>query len=373
MATEIGRPMLINDDDCDTEYPEILEEEENISPGDLHPQKPLVLLASIHVARLLSPLAKLCRSLCVTIEATKKFESHLADCMNSFPPQLRLGTGGPLDPFTISPLLQFQNARLFLYRHNMSPACSSEQRSLAIENCTRTAQDTAKVISRCYLAEGNADNIEGRLRAAATSLTCTHLWRSMLFLAFNQLWRDFHALLHYSALIGDEKPVNISCGRHLSLFFKILIDRHTTRDTTAIEGDEELIVFLSGDLQGGTNSWVWNNAETGTLLSRRQKHSRARYDVAGEGASVPHDTMSWNPMLSEEEVQQWGGWDKVREAAQYLEQLQRYRHTQAEHHLLSLETTKNIPPTANPDQGRPSQRTDTTDTTKSRMLIASIT
>lgn len=31
MATELGRPTLINDDDCDTGYPSLLEEGEDIA------------------------------------------------------------------------------------------------------------------------------------------------------------------------------------------------------------------------------------------------------------------------------------------------------------------------------------------------------
>jgi len=173
----------------------------------------------------------------------------------------------------------------------------------------------------------------------------------MLFLVSNQLWQDFHILLRYSTLIGDEKPINISCGRHLSLFFQILFDRHATNATTPVGEDEELLVFLSGDLQGGTNSWVWNNTETGTLLSRRQKHSRAKHDDSRKEVLTQQHGTSWNAKLSAEEIQQWGGWGTVYEAARHLEQLQGYKQNRHE-------------PTA--------QRTDP-DERRSKMTIASIT
>ena len=64
LATELGKPMLINDDECDTEYPDMLEDERSMfdasSPAS-NPPPSVLLLANIHVARLLAPLAKLFR------------------------------------------------------------------------------------------------------------------------------------------------------------------------------------------------------------------------------------------------------------------------------------------------------------------------
>ncbi|KAK5938866.1 hypothetical protein PMZ80_009058 [Knufia obscura] len=362
MAIELGRPMLINDDDCDTEYPSPLEEEEGIA-DPFHPQKPTLLLASIHVARLLGPLAKLCRSLCITTEAIKKFEAHLINCIQLFPTELRPGADGPLDPLVVAPLIYFQNARILLHRHNMSPACSSEQRSTAIENCAIAAQDTANIISRCF--QMATEDAEYRLKASATSLICTHLWRCMLFLAFKQCWSAFHVLLRYSALVNDSKPVNTSCGRHLDSFLHKLIQKHQHNRTQNLEEDEELVVLLSGDLEAGTNSWVWGSSETGTLLSRRQKHSRmaqGTQEVAQPARPSLRD-MSTDSLASDEGMHQWGGWQRIHQAAQWLEEVQQ---GQQQHRLTR----------SSPEPQRSNVAADAeqyVSTARSRMTIASIT
>ncbi|KAK5095799.1 hypothetical protein LTS08_007934 [Lithohypha guttulata] len=54
VAMELGRPMLIADEDCDTEYPQLLEEEEYIADV-FHPQRPTLLLASVHFRYSLEP------------------------------------------------------------------------------------------------------------------------------------------------------------------------------------------------------------------------------------------------------------------------------------------------------------------------------
>ena len=356
--------MLINDHDCDTEYPSLLEEEESL-PDVFHPEKPTILLASIHVARLLTPLARLCRSLCIPTEAIRKFEAHLTNCMTLFPSELRLGAREPLDPLTMAPLIYFQNARILLYRHNMSPACSAEQRSMAIQNCAAAARDSAMVVARCFQIE--TEETERRLGACATSLLCAHLWRCSLFLAFKQCWEAFHVLLRYSTLINDHRPVNTSCGRHLDSFLQTLVERCQHDRLQAFEEDEELIVLLSGDLQAGTNSWVWGTAETGTLLSRRQKHSRTTQatQAAAQASEVVNRDMSTDSLMSDEGMQRWDGWQRIYQAALWLETFQRGQQQEASvTYPLSTE-----PP---PLQSQEVAVTHTTDT-RSRMTIASIT
>lgn len=313
--------MLINDEDCDTEYPELLEDEEK-SIDVFHPQKPTFLLASIHIARLLAPLAKICKSLCITTDAIRKFESHLRSCMLLFPTHLQLQGTQPLDPLYLAPLIQFQNVRLVLYRHNISPACSLEQRTIAINSCYSTAVDTASIMSRCFAGTKPAEQIEQKMKFSASFLWCTHLWRCMLFLAFRQQWDAFHMLLRCSAAIDDSRRINISCGRHLDLFLDCLVKRYGSNERENPEEDEDLIVLLSGDLQSGTSGWVWGNMESGTLLSRRQKHSRSVQPspaVVQEAHSVP---VSWDATRPHEALQPWRGWQKIAEAARWLENVQ---------------------------------------------------
>jgi len=324
--------MLIDDDECDTEYPEVLEDERVLGEEPLNPMPPTLLLATVHVARLMAPLAKLFRSLCITNETLAKFESHLGECMQLYPRPLQLTSSAALDPCIIAPLLYFQNTRLLLHRHNLSPSCSPEQRCQAIEQCLHAARDTANILSRCMIPHAQSHEWEQRFILSSTTLICTHLWRCMLFLIFRQLHDAFFLVLRAAATIDASRAVNMCCGRHLSFFLRRLIERFEQRPTIDLDQDEELLVYLSGDLQGSTNSWVWGNTETGTHLSRRQKHGRPKHAASlqeheahpsGSGPQSP----SWDSMLSEEEQHDWGGWQQIERSAQYLQQLQeKQRH-----------------------------------------------
>jgi hypothetical protein len=335
LALELGKPMLINDDECDTEYPQVLDEE-RLMADDVHtPLPPTLLLANIHIARLMAPLAKTFRSLCITSEALTKFETHLGECLHLFPRPLQLSSTAGLDPCIMAPLISFQNTRILLHRHNLSPSCSPEQRAQAIEQCLHASRDTATALSRCMLPHVQSHEWEQRFVLAASTMLCTHLWRCMLFLLFRQVWDAFFLLLRAAATINDARSINICCGRHLSFFLRCLVERVEKAPGIDIDQDEELLVYLSADLQASTNSWVWGSAETGTHLSRRQKHGRPRNTTSeqheAQGSSGPAKSPSWDNMLSEEEKHDWGGWQHVENSARYLQQLtdrQQYPHNQ---------------------------------------------
>ena len=327
--------MLINDDECDTEYPDILEDERSMfdaSNPALNAPPSVVLLANIHVARLLAPLAKLFRSLCITTETLSKFEGHLRDCMQLFPSGLQLGSNNTLDPRSLSPLICFQNARIMLHRHNLSPSCSPEQRAQAIEQSLAVARDTAGVLSRCTGAHAKQE-IEERLVLAATTLMCTHLWRCLLFLLFRPLDEAFFTILKAATVIGSTKAINICCGRHLSFCLRKLVEKFEIPGPIELEQDEEVLVYLSGDLQASTNSWVWGHAETGTHLSRRQKHGRSKQPAQDHEhlSPVSAQSPSWDSMLSQEEQHDWGGWEHVERGGRYLQQIQQQRFQQQLH------------------------------------------
>lgn len=380
---ELGKPMLINDDECDTEYPDLLDDERGMymdQPGANTPLYPsAVLLATIYVARLLAPLARLFRSLCITSDTLTKFENHLRDCMELMPPCLQLNNPTALDPRDILPLIYFHNTRLLLHRHNLSPSCSPEQRSESVRECTDTARDTVRVISRCLSFSNSPHDVERSFVLAATTLFCTHLWRCMLFLLFRPLDDGFFLLVRAAAVIGNTKSINNCCGRHLAFCVRKMIEKFEQPGPIELESDEELLAYLSGDLQASTNSWVWGNAETGTHLSRRQKHGRPK---AVSQDSDPHisptaaQSPSWDSMLSQQEQHDWGGWHNLDQAARHLAQLQEHRLQQHERPITLLPRN---PSGTGLESGRPtstpisptSQSTDST-SSKSKMAITSI-
>jgi hypothetical protein len=337
--------MLINDDECDTEYPQVLDEERLMADDVYAPLPPTLLLAHTHVARLMAPLAKTFRSLCITSETLARFESHLGECLQLFPRPLHLSSTTALDPCIMAPLLSFQNARIVLHRHNLSPACSPEQRTQAIEQCLLASRDTASVISRCMMMQ--AQDWEQRFVLSATTMWCTHIWRCMLFLLFRQVYDAFFLLLRAAATINDTRSINISCGRNLSFFVRCLIERAERAGNLDLDQDEEMMVYLSGDLQASTNSWVWGNAETGTHLSRRQKHGRPKNAQNEHDTPLNSDpkTPSWDDILTEEEQHDWGGWQHVEQSARYLQQLsdrRRFQHVQ--HNPNQLDGPPHPPP-----------------------------
>lgn len=372
--------MLINDDECDTEYPEVLDEERLVSDDFQSPLPPALLLANIHVARLMAPLSKIFRSLCITNEALSKFESHLGECLLLFPRPLQLSSSTPLDPCIVAPLISFQNARILLHRHNLSPSCSVEQRTQAVEQCINAAFDTATLLSRCMMPNPQSHDWEQRFVLSSTSWLCTHMWRCMLFLLFRQLYDAFFLVLRAAATINDARIINISCGRHLSFFLRRLIEHRNQHGFLDIEQDEEILVYLSADLQASTNSWVWGNAETGTHLSRRQKHGRPKHTLQETDGQTSSNIQSpsWDNMLSEEEQHDWGGWQHIEHSARYMQQLDEPRQQQQRpQEQIQSDPSRPPPAVASPHSPGPTlPPIDTSrqapDTNRARMTIANI-
>lgn len=403
---ELGKPMLINDEECDTEYPELLDEERTLADTS-NPWSTItpsaLLLATVHVARLMAPMSRLFRSLCITNDTMVRFESHLGTCLGLYPQALQLASGTPIDPRNVLPLIYFQNARLMLHRHNLSPSCSPEQRSHAIEYCVAAARDTAKVISRCIMSEGRGPmpEAERHLMLSANTMFCTHIWRAMLLLLFRPIDDSFFMLLRAASAVGSTKSINVSCGRYLSFCLRKLVEKMESPAALDLEQDEEIVVYLSGDLQASTNSWVWGNAETGTHLSRRQKHGRPKQLSQDQDhvSPVNSHSPSWDSVLSEEEQQDWGGWETIDRGGRYLQSLQEKRvaslpfmhHSERppvsilprmpgmdEQHAVPLVS---LPPATAPSVATssvlapisPSSQSQSSDTTsKSRMTIANI-
>lgn len=321
---------MINDEDCDTEYPAALPDEiPGPSDGNSLPQ-PALLLASTQVTRLCQPLLKVLRSLCISLDTFLEFDKHISECMRLFPPQLRLSSSEPLDLADIVPIIYLQNIRLIVSRHNLSPSCSMERRTQAIEQCLQVACETAGLLSRCVDQSSSYSEWRSTIRTTAGSFVCTHIWRCMLFTLFRGVFDAFHALWKVAATVEQSRPVNASCGRYILYFLRNLIDRVSQSRTVDLTHDEEMLAYLSADLQSSSNnSWVWDGAETGTYLAKRQKHGRTKQaNRTSESPTSPQLRMSsFGFSLSAQESRDWGGWDQVDQAARYLQQQWRWPST----------------------------------------------
>ena len=326
---ELGKPVMINDEDCDTEYPAPLADEEvdefATSGNVIAPSLPrsTLLLASTRVTRLYQPLLRIMRSLCVSADTLTEFDKHLLECMQLFPPNWRIGSTDQLDPYELPPIMQFQNTRLILSRHNLSPSCSSERRLQAIEQCAIIACDTAGILARCMDQSSAFSPWRTRMKYAASTFLCTHIWRCMLFTLFCGIFDAFYILLKSSATIGDSRTVNICCGRHILFFMNRLIEKTQQQSIVDLSHDEEMLALVSADLQSSANnSWIWDGAETGTYLAKRQKHGRVKHNnrPSDVQTSPTRQLRAFPLSLSDQEAREWGGWERVEQAARYLQQ-----------------------------------------------------
>lgn len=294
----MGKPVLINDQDCETDLPCPVDDQ-YITEGGASPegQQTTPLLATIHVVRSLGQLTRTLRWSTLSPATLETFERHFSTCLAIFPPHLHPNSDRDLDPRSLAPAIYLQNARLLLYRHNISPYCPPAVRTLAMDRCISVAIDTAHIISRCMRSHTGAD-WRTLFASAAGTLLCTHIWRSTLFLLFQQEFGPALACVQASAAVGDDRAVNASCGRYLAFFLQLLLDR-LQRGDVSLAQDEEMIAYVSGDMQGTSDgSWVWQGSETGSQLEAMSLTSNAQ--------SPP------------EPEKEWPGWDWIEQTVQFL-------------------------------------------------------
>lgn len=310
----MGKPVLINDQDCDIDLPCPVDDRyitESAAIPDGHQTIPL--LATIHVVRSLGQLTRTLRWSTLSSATLETFERHFSTCLATFPPYLQPNNDQDLDPRSLAPAIYLQNARLLLYRHNISPYCQPSVRELAMDRCVSIGIDTANIISRCMRSHAGAD-WRTLFASAAGTLLCTHIWRCSLFLLFQQEFGPALACVQAMAAVGDDRAINASCGRYLAFFLQLLLDRLQRGDT--LEEDEEMIAYVSGDMQGTSDgSWVWQGSETGSQLEAMSSKPNAHSPPGPE--------------------KEWPGWEWIEQTVQYLSTgKQRQLQIQREHQQL---------------------------------------
>ncbi|KAI1955855.1 hypothetical protein LOZ59_004425 [Ophidiomyces ophidiicola] len=277
VVLELGRPLLIHDEDCDADLPSAVEDH-LMADGGIAPveSRTNALLAIIHVLRSVSQLAKALKSRVICAETLDVFERHFRMCLSSFPVDYHINSTQPLDPQSLSPIIYLQNTRLVLHRHNLSPACSPEMRHHAIEQCLAIANDTTRILTRCMRsAQPSVSSEDGDRRyllaAAASTVLCTHLWRCTLLLLFKAEYSAALICIQASAAIGDARTVNVAAGKYIAFFLKCLLERQPAPphgEIPSLERDEEMIAYVSGDLQARIDgSWVWQNSDAPSPLT----------------------------------------------------------------------------------------------------------
>jgi hypothetical protein len=260
-------------------------------------------------------------------------------------------------------MIYLHNVRLMLHRHNLSPFCRPEARYRAVEACVNIALNTSQLMSRCM---GPTSVTPYDLAVAATTLMCTHLWRCTLFLLFRGEYEAALTLVQAFSAIGCARNVTVDCGRHIAFFIRCITDRVQSGVIGDFEQDEELMAYVSADLQSSAeNSWVWHGSETGDTAAQDRVDSS--YGMCRSG---------WPPFASadlsqfdydrEEAPQDWEGWEQVERSLHELLEQQRQQRQQKQ-----PREWHPGPSTVPPHQLQPTQQPPVK-SGNSRMIIANI-
>jgi len=313
MSLELGRPLLIEDADCDVGLPAAIDDHYIHDGGMLIPNgvspSTNFILPIIHVVRAVSQLIKTLKSPIISASTLATFDTHFASCMITFPPACQLNASEPLDPRMLTPVCHLMSARLILHRHNLSTSCPPDVRNNAIEQCIRSSLESTNLFARAMASTSAAIPPFG---PTANAMICTHIWRCTLFLLFGGHFDAALTCIRASATISTLRDVNVACGRNVSFFLTTLIDKRRNGGMIGSPGyrashemDEELMAYVSGDLQASTeNSWVWAGSETGMNLGVANMAGPSPTLMGGgreEGTTV----------LTDVEARDWGGWERV--------------------------------------------------------------
>lgn len=336
LAVELGRPMMIDDYDCDVSLPAGVDDCFISDQGPRIPAgaQPLThsLLAVIHVVRSYTALGRALSSPVVATSRLAAFDRHFASCYNTFPEACDPMSQTALTPPLLNPLIYLLNARLLLHRHNLIPSCPPDDRRTAIEQCTHAAIETATLLTRTTpdLAQG------------ATALLATHLFRCSLFLIFTGCLDHALNCIRVLGAINDHRDVVMPCGRFLNFFVQALANRraeitayltqlsaspsqppspygpahphpapHLSPSAVqdALLQDEELVAYISSDLQAGVDTaWVWAGSE-------RESPGPAPPAQPSPAADGQHTLFSAEARTSMTDEERWGmgpaGWERL--------------------------------------------------------------
>ncbi|KAK6438694.1 hypothetical protein LTR95_005099 [Oleoguttula sp. CCFEE 5521] len=317
VAVELGKPLHINDEDCDVGEPLPVDDSFLEPHGALispqAPRTPNALIAIIPVARIVTALKKSMKSRSITAATLNAYDDHFKAVMASFPEPMPIHSTAELDPRVMIAVCALQGTRFQLYRHNLSPLCRKADRKDAMDRLVSVARDTAHYVNRTFLP----DRMESwviRIRSIAPVFFTSHIWRCVMVLT---LRGDFHAALtlyQCMAAVGDMRAKNIASGRYLAFFLDQLIGRLRAGATPQdLEDDEEILVYASADLQSVPESaWTWAGVQAGAGT------------LNGHRTDIPL-TSPPSTRVSGADMPDWPGWDHLQQVlSQLLHETQGY-------------------------------------------------
>lgn len=355
MSLEIGRPLQIDDDDCDVSEPTPVDDDHIRPTGIVMPPReqiaPNGLVAVIPVVRITAQLKKTLKSRTIAQQTLDTYDSHFVSIMASYPEPFPINSQAYLDPRLLTAACHLQTVRFFLNRHNLSPVCRLDERLKALDRCVAAAEDTAHYVRRSmqqqssgsssgpgYHSPSHMASWAARLRTMAPAFWCNHLWRCMLVLCLRLDFLPALTLVQASAAIGELRKNNMACGRNLAFFLGKLIGRLQAGATQqTLQTDEEMLAYASGDMQGGADeAWTWSggdagsfgNATTHTMTTTNGYASdRTTPSAAGSHADPSFHQQQVTPScLTQQELDGWGGWEYIQRTLEHLLHQQQQQH-----------------------------------------------
>ncbi|KAJ4261599.1 hypothetical protein NW762_007030 [Fusarium torreyae] len=333
LATELGRPVLINDEDCDVSLPAGVDDQYIHEGGMLVPNgaEPLThsLLAVIHVVRSYSTLLTALTPQAMSSIHISALDTHLKKCLNTFPPACEPSSTVPLAPHFLAPLAYLFHARLLLHRHHLDPGYPLEARMASLESCTHISLETTSLLHRSNAA---------LLADGATALLTTHIFRCSLFLLLAGYLDHAVTALRALASIDRRRDVTTACGRYLSFFVSTLANKRVeyakylarappptfgssrpSIDQAALlqmlSRDEDLIAYVSADLHASPDaSWLWTGLERETPLPQASP-------LQPQNAISSSELFSPEARTGVDEIdgREWGGWARLEASVRGLD------------------------------------------------------
>ncbi|KAG9237996.1 fungal-specific transcription factor domain-containing protein [Amylocarpus encephaloides] len=294
MSLELGRPLLIEDADCDVGLPAAIDDHYIHDAGMIVPNgaSPLTnfIIPIIHVVRSVSQLIKTLKSPWISPSTLATFDTHFSSCMSAFPPSCQTVAHEPLDPRMLAPLCYLMNSRLVLHRHNLTTSCPPDVRGNAIEQCIHAALDSTQLLARAMASPTPGNPVTPPFGPTATAMTCTHIWRCTLFLLLGGRLDAALTCIRASSSVATLRDVNVACGRNIAFFLEVLVEKRR-----------------AGDLQASPeNSWVWTGSETGMNIAANTGPQVGISATLHGGGREEGTTI-----LSDSEARDWGGWERV--------------------------------------------------------------
>ncbi|KAF2757162.1 hypothetical protein EJ05DRAFT_501692 [Pseudovirgaria hyperparasitica] len=324
---EIGRPLLISDDECNVIFPKSFDDrfvvpphvDIFVTPRDISFWNYTMLTWVVRfVGQLRKTLVK--RHTSIDAKTLHEYDDYFNQILSKMPPPFQARSATYLDPSSLFPALSLQSARLSLYRLNISSKQYGERLD-ALSRCQSVALDTVDYIRRSQSGSphGSPGAIQAYMRQwakqladAAPSMLCTHLWRCTLLLCFNLDFENALICLEASTAIGDIHPINIACGRNIWFFLGMLPDRLSPGHR--MDQDEEMLAYAAADMQANPDTaWIWIDQESNPRFTAPPPPP-----PQADSASIDthhhhhhHNHPRSTALLSDTEIKEWKGWDKL--------------------------------------------------------------